>query len=58
MCFAVCVALLYLVPSCIIIPSAVAAARGEFGELYKYSEEVDEEEEKSAGKSTEEKKAE
>jgi len=51
-------ALLYLVPSCIIIPSAVAAARGEFGELYKYSEEVDEEEEKSAGKSTEEKKAE
>ena len=36
-------ALLYLVPSCIIIPSAVAAARGEFSELYKYSEEVEEE---------------
>lgn len=50
--------MLYLVPSCIIIPSAVAAARGEFGELYKYSEEVEEEEDKSAGKSSKDKKAE
>mgnify|MGYP002629992978 CR=1 FL=1 len=53
-----CVALLYLVPSCIIIPSAVAAVRGEFGELYKYSEETEEAEEKSAGKNADEKKKE
>lgn len=52
-----CAALLYLVPSCIIIPSAVAAVRGEFGELYKYTEE-EEEKEKSEDKSAEEKKAE
>lgn len=50
--------MLYLVPSCIIIPSAVAAVRGEFGELYKYSEETEEAEEKSAGKNADEKKKE
>jgi len=37
-------ALLYLVPSCILIPALVALLRGEFGELYKYSEEEEEEE--------------
>ena len=37
-------ALLYLVPACIGVPSLCAAIRGEFGELYKYSEEEEEEE--------------
>lgn len=32
-------ALLYLVPACIIIPLFLAACRGEFKELWNYSEE-------------------
>jgi hypothetical protein len=52
-------ALLYLVPSCIIIPSVVAMASGEFAELYKYTEEPEEEEkEEGEDKSAEEKKGE
>ena len=45
-------ALLYLVPACIGVPSLCAAIRGEFGELYKYSEEEDEEEEEAGDKKT------
>lgn len=36
-------------PACILVPAGCAAVRGEFNEIFKYSEEEEEEEEEQAG---------